>query len=268
MIRLADVTPGLETLGGLSKLQNTVDQQTSFSTRVSKAAALWRSKASTRSGARTFTEVKSSLRRQCAHAVRCAYCEDSVADEIEHIWPKSLFPERAFVWGNYCFACGPCNGPKQDGFALFPSARSARLIRLRRGVAPPVGEAVLLDPRSDEPTAFLIVDVLQTFRVVPAPRLSPRQRARASYTIELLRLNREYLVEARRHAAESFEAALRSYVGARPRERRRWREHIEHSPHPTVWVDLIRFHDRVPGMRSLVRMAPEVLTWRVGQPIG
>ncbi|MBX3729546.1 MAG: hypothetical protein KF858_10215 [Candidatus Sumerlaeia bacterium] len=37
------------------------------------------------------------------------YCEDSRATDIEHIRPKEHYPEVAFVWENYAYACNVCN---------------------------------------------------------------------------------------------------------------------------------------------------------------
>ncbi|MBW8876770.1 MAG: hypothetical protein JF614_17545 [Acidobacteria bacterium] len=50
---------------------------------------------------------------------RCMYCEDSEGTAIEHFWPKSVYPERAFDWLNYLIACSRCNSNfKRDQFPL------------------------------------------------------------------------------------------------------------------------------------------------------
>ncbi|EDX78731.1 hypothetical protein MC7420_7384 [Coleofasciculus chthonoplastes PCC 7420] len=41
----------------------------------------------------TFRQVRQTLTHMCCGARRCGYCEDSVADEVEHIKPKALYPE-------------------------------------------------------------------------------------------------------------------------------------------------------------------------------
>ena len=51
------------------------------------------------------------------------YCEDSVGDEVEHHRPKNLYPDHTFLWDNYLYACGPCNGPKNNRFAVFDVRR-------------------------------------------------------------------------------------------------------------------------------------------------
>lgn len=37
------------------------------------------------------------------------YCEDSAGTDIEHFYPKSRYPTRAFHWPNYLWACSHCN---------------------------------------------------------------------------------------------------------------------------------------------------------------
>ena len=46
------------------------------------------------------------------------YCEDSVADEVEHFRPKDLYPDVVFAWRNYLYACGQCNGGKNNRFSI------------------------------------------------------------------------------------------------------------------------------------------------------
>ncbi|MCS6547181.1 HNH endonuclease [Curtobacterium flaccumfaciens pv. flaccumfaciens] len=48
----------------------------------------------------------------------CMYCESRVEDvgdlNVEHIKPKSEFPELAHVWGNLGYSCLKCNRNKSD----------------------------------------------------------------------------------------------------------------------------------------------------------
>jgi uncharacterized protein (TIGR02646 family) len=61
-------------------------------------------------------EIKAVLRQELGG--RCAYCEGFVDDvsfpHVEHIAPKSIFPERAHIWINLTSACGRCNTLKGD----------------------------------------------------------------------------------------------------------------------------------------------------------
>jgi hypothetical protein len=49
---------------------------------------------------------------------KCPYCESQAgADQwgqVEHFRPKSLFPTRAYDWGNYLYSCEKCNGTKSN----------------------------------------------------------------------------------------------------------------------------------------------------------
>lgn len=259
MLLLRDVPPNAKTLGALDKLQQQVDAEGDFPARAARAASTWKRKPR---GA--FHEVKACLRAMCAGVARCNYCEDSLGDEIEHIWPKSLFPERAFVWSNYCLACGPCNGPKSNRFAVFTSS-GAGVLELPAGVAPAKGAPVALDPREDDPLEYLVLDVLDTFAFVPRPGLRARARARATFSIDVLGLNREDLKKARRRAAKYFESLLSSYLAAASPRKHEWRELIETSEHPTVWYELVRFSQRLPAFGKLLEKAPEARSWSVGR---
>lgn len=69
-----------------------------------RAGALWDAKPK-----ETFQEVRTVLKRMASGRERCMYCEDSEGTDIEHFWPKSSYPERAFSWSNYLLACSHCN---------------------------------------------------------------------------------------------------------------------------------------------------------------
>lgn len=69
-------------------------------------------------------EIKDALKRETS--AKCAYCEGFVEDvsfpHVEHIRPKSKFPELAHEWSNLTTACERCNVAKGDyyeaGFEL------------------------------------------------------------------------------------------------------------------------------------------------------
>src|SRR5712692_2078352 len=121
----------------LALMQSSVDEQPNYPARVSAAKQLWDSKTSNRNRAVAFRTIRGILAEMCIGPVRCAYCEDSLADEIEHIYPKSLFPERAFRWVNYTFACGPCNGPKGNRYGFMLNGDVTEFIRRPRDVVVP-----------------------------------------------------------------------------------------------------------------------------------
>lgn len=90
---------------------------------------------------------------------------------------------------------------------------------------------------------------------------------RASYTIQILRLNqRDYLPVARREAYESYKSRLLEYVrmrdaGADNSSLGLLIAAIKRMQHPTVWSEMSRQRDWVPELTHLFGLAPEALTW-------
>jgi len=71
-----------------------------------------------------FDEVRTALEAMASGRDRCMYCEDNEGTDIEHFWPKSAYPELAFIWDNYLMACSACNSNhKRDRFPLDPDGR-------------------------------------------------------------------------------------------------------------------------------------------------
>lgn len=97
----------------LRKYQREVDAETVFERQIELAAELFSKR--NRATNPTFREIRRTLAKMCCGAIRCMYCEDSRADEVEHHRPKNLYPSEAFVWENYLYACGTCNAPKNNG---------------------------------------------------------------------------------------------------------------------------------------------------------
>lgn len=219
----------------------------------------------------TFRSVRATLTDMCSGNRRCCYCEDSVADEVEHIRPKNLFPDQTFVWKNYLYACGPCNGPKSNGYAVF-DGNTLPYLKFKRikedpVVAPPEGEDVLIDPRQEDPLDFLELDIWSTFRFSEKPDENSKEWHRANYTIDTLHLNdREYLVNGRRTAFNGYRSLLKEYIqdkekGASQADLDGLIDNIKKTNHPTVWKEMQRFHDKHPVLKPLFEAAPEALTW-------
>ena len=59
---------------------------------------------------------KAALRQ--ASSDKCMYCESKITatyfGDVEHIRPKTRFPELEFVWENHGFVCAKCNNAKRD----------------------------------------------------------------------------------------------------------------------------------------------------------
>lgn len=116
MIRLPNVSLPLAVRAQLKSWQDIIDALPNYADKVSTAATQFGSR--NRPDNPTFRQVRTALENMCSGARRCCYCEDSCADEVEHIKPKNLYPGATFVWSNYLYACGPCNGPKKNFFKV------------------------------------------------------------------------------------------------------------------------------------------------------
>ena len=271
MIRVVD--PGLDiaTLTRLQSYQSEVDGSGAYPMRVEAAARMYGAHA--RNDRSPFREVRTILRGMCSGVERCMYCEDAPANEVEHVRPKSLYPELAFRWENFLFACGPCNGPKGNRFRLFvpPGAASEHEAARVGGspvIAPPAGDSLLLDPRVDDPLEFFSLDLVGTFLFVGRHPLGSRERRRAEYTLDLLGLNRrDVLVRARRTAFHHLRNALRSYVADRdskvaPADLAAHAETVRNTSHATVWAEMKRQHTKIGKLSELFAAAPEALAWQ------
>lgn len=274
-----DVSPSEANLAKLKTFQDEVDAQPSFEEQSTKAKRMFSSK-NTRSN-RVFQDVKKCLTEMCNSTRRCVYCECSLGDEVEHIYPKDLFPEKCFEWTNYVYACGPCNGPKNNKFALFKSSDGAYIeVNPPRGTAsakPPEGDAVMINPRLENPLEFAILDLSGTFKFYPLPSLVNNDVTRVEYTYNtVLRLNdeeREPIRQARENAFTNYSARLFKYVAklkanASQADLDKIIDGIKKEAHPTVWKEMQRYY--VLGKLVLVDpelsalfddAGPEALTW-------
>ena len=82
--------------------------------------------------------VKMQLQQMAGGRQRCMYCSDSAGTDIEHFWPKAVYPERMFLWLNMLLCCTGC-GRDCKG-SEFPLTN---------------GKPALLDPTVDDPWEFL-----------------------------------------------------------------------------------------------------------------
>jgi uncharacterized protein (TIGR02646 family) len=134
----------------------------------------------------------------CGDAERCCYCEDSLAAEIDHVRPKSLYPGSVFVWSNFLWVCPRCNKLKSDRFGIIKGEQIERVPRGSRA-HPPDGDPALIDPRKEDPLDFLWLD-LDTFALAPLHGLPGLAFERAEFTWRTLKLNEDALVCQRHNA--------------------------------------------------------------------
>ncbi len=262
MIRLIPPALSAQTAQHLATHQREIDALPSYEARVSEGKARWKKKKGNRAGERAFDEISDMLSAM-SFGRRCHYCEDSAADEVEHIAPKDLYPDLAFVWDNYLYACGPCNGPKNNKFSVFNSAN--QLVNVTRQpkaaiIAPLAGEPVLINPREEDPLDYIRLDLITTFRfqpidaLLPEAQRQPKRMARAEYTINTLKLNRSYLTEMRRDAFNSYLSKLIDYVLTKnrtPHATQLLEEHAQRlrtGGHRAVWESMKRQRHQHPKL--------------------
>ncbi len=275
MIQLPNVTISQIVLDKLKEYQDDIDGNTTFATKSARAKSSFKSKNTRRNA--TFNAVKEGLTKMCSGARRCVYCEDSVGDEVEHIRPKDFFPEMCFVWENYVYACGNCNSPKNNKFALFRDDNGDFYeVNLHIGIEPPKGKDAMINPRNENPMDYCILDLSGTFKFVVIPTLHPNDKKKAEYTFEtVLNLNeppREFLRQAREEAYEDYKARLEKYNNERKGNNNQTKldkmiEGIKQKQHPTVWKEMQRYYRENwlkpidEELHSLFEECSEALDW-------
>lgn len=265
MIKLSQARLPATTSARLNEWQCEVLQVGDYAAQVVAAREMF----SRRSRQVAFNDVRHALERMCCGPRRCAYCEDSVGDEVEHIKPKDLYPEQVFLWRNFLYVCGQCNGGKNNQFAIFTRAGIFKDVSRRRHdpvIPPENGEPVLINPRREDVSQWIQLD-LRTFFFVPITMLDPKELVRAKYTIDVLRLNaRAHLVRARKNAYGNYRARLREYIlkrdmAASQAMLNRLRAGLRREGHPTVWFEMKRQRQFVYELSELFAQAPEALQW-------
>ena len=276
MIKLNPPSLSMNTVKRLKKYQDKVNNSGSYNVQVTTAKGLFKQYNTSSNSA--FKEIRSSLSKMCIGPRRCNYCEDSTADEVEHIAPKSHYPERVFQWDNYCYACGPCNGPKNNKYAVFrndqggaffeipphPETTSEYCPILER---PPLGDEILINPRHENPLDYLLLDIAGKFHFSALADPGTKDYTRATYTISILNLNtRADLIKARELAYSNFLSRLIAYEkerdeGALNQHLTAMRQNLQDESHQTVWKEMQRQSNNIPKLSNLFNRIPEALGW-------
>ncbi len=277
MIQLpANISPAQDVLNSLQKYQEEIDALLTFEEKSAKTKQIFSNR--NKIGNKVFDTIKLKLTQMCSGARRCVYCEDSVGDEVEHIHPKNLYPELCFNWGNYVYACGNCNGPKNNKFAVFRDSDGlfceVNPHRGQKAMQPPSGEDAMINPRIENPLDYCILDISRTFEFVLLPNLNERKHKKADYTFNfVLRLNeREFLRKARANAYTNYKARLYYYTnkkndGVQGQILHKMIEGIKGEAHPTVWQEMKRYHtlgiltNIDSELNELFIASPEALAW-------
>lgn len=269
MIRVPDLELSEAAAKQLNDWQDEIDRIPSYEARVAVAKSQFSYR--NQIGNPTFDEAKALLHAMCCGRQRCIYCEDSDSDEVEHMWPKNLYPEKVFAWENYLYSCGPCNGPKSSKFKVFSDLDGSvvDVTRARGGATvPPLGgRPLLINPRVENPLDFMKLNVGDAGTFLYEEHGDTQQRQRAAFTIEVLRLNaRDQLVGARADAYEGYYTALESYCAKKQHQAGadaldRCKQVIQRGSHVTVWKEMQRQQGDIEELAELFSIAPEALGW-------
>lgn len=138
---------------------------------------------------KAFDEIRDVLRRMSPGNALCMYCEISAGSDIEHFWPKEMFPGRAYTWENYLWACAPCNSHHKR--TQFP--RDAR------------GAPLMINPAEEDPREHLDFS--------PATGKYVARTPKGDATISVLAFDRRSnLDQARRDAWRGVQALIAAYA--------------------------------------------------------
>lgn len=259
-VRKADLPAKLA--AWLAAKQHSIAELTEYAAQVAQAAVLWDRKGE-------FAAIRAALAQQCSGLQRCQYCEDSAADEIEHVWPKKYYPGKTFVWDNYLYVCGRCNGShKRARWALFGAAGGfVELVREKGSTPtpPPDGAPVFIDPHVDDPLDFIELE-LETGLFLPIGEEGTVQYLRAEYTINVLGLNeRDFLSRARRNAYADYLENVRDYLEAKELgagDEVYQLQRLVARQHATVWAEVKRRAKAGGAHQQLFAVAPAL--WAIG----
>ena len=205
MIQPVTKTLAQQATDRLSHLQGKVDAKPSFAKKVAEAQRLWRNKNSSNPDKRAFGEIKNALHSSHVLGDICHYCEQNENNDIEHINPKSFFPQYTFDWENYLLVCKQCNsGYKLD--KCFVLNDNNDLCKVDRGIELQYKTIAFINPRLENPNDFLIMNMKTfEFEIHPGIRQNKAKRNKAIKTLEILQLNnRDLLIEQRESAAKYF----------------------------------------------------------------
>lgn len=273
----------------LNNLQKRVNALSAFEEKVDKAKSLWNTKGG-KNGKEAFETIKTTLTEMCVAVEVCNYCEQNEANDIEHIAPKSFFPERTFVWDNYLLACKQCNtGYKLDKCHVLDN--DGKLCSVERGNEPTYKNLAFINPRIENPNDFMILNML-TYKFMPLPDLSISQKNKALKTLDILKLNeRDSLIQSRKNAVNYFYSRIERLVKVlkaktnqeiidiltpadKPIDRKRtvftnqeilkenFKKDIQTHQHPSVWYAIKTIESKVnPKWQLLFEELPQALSW-------
>jgi uncharacterized protein (TIGR02646 family) len=184
----------------------------SYPERVKLADKNWKNR-----NKKAFAEIKAVLKKGCSGLERCSYCESNEATVVDHVAPKSKFPELTFDWENLLMACDQCNTHhKMDLFAVFDPVDSNTVIKLGKGPSktePPKTAFAFINPRKEDPLDFLYLNLKRGIFTRHPNKIKDRIAiAKAQNTLRILGMNRAALKGDRRNSVSIFMSQLDKYA--------------------------------------------------------
>ena len=123
---------------------------------------------------------------QSASHGKCMYCESSVLHisygDVEHIKPKSRYPQLEFDWLNLGFVCSKCNGTKRDKYSE---------------------EQPFINPYDEDPDLYLVATGATLWG----------KTDRGKHTIVEIGLNRVDLLERRKEKLKVIQSLINAWKG-------------------------------------------------------
>jgi len=288
MFQLSNINLSENQKNLLDGLQNQLNLEQNFKEKSIKAKSLWNSKGG-ENGKKIFIQIKEVLLNMCVGVEVCNYCEANEANDIEHIYPKSFFPEFTFVWENYILACKQCNsGYKLD--KCFVLNNEGTIYKTFRGEEPKYKTVAIINIRTEDPNKFLWLN-FQTWKFEIIEELTLKDYNKADKTLEILALNqRDYLVKAREICAiEYFNTLdkLKRIIEADSKEEIETIltpydyfdktqtieiikneikisvfKYIKKMPHPSVWFYIKLIESKInTKWKNIFDIIPEALNW-------
>lgn len=240
-LKRLDLSPNTQSF--LKRRTEKISQKTLHAERVEEAKRLWDSKNN-----KAFAEIKEKLLSMASGIERCMYCEDSAGTDIEHFWPKSDYPSKAFQWENYLISCSACNSNyKRTEFPLDDSR-----------------QPLLINPVDEDPRQHIAFS--------PSTGKYSDLTPKGSESIRVYGLNRNILTLGRCDAWFSTKLHIIYYGHFRDignmEEAQHAKEVICRFPHSTVFIELLDSIDHPdaelwiePECIRTVHQYPEIRNW-------
>lgn len=164
---------------------------------------------------------------------KCCYCEKIIAKDIEHFYPKTLYPARMFAWDNLLRACKDCNFEKHQHDPLDAH-----------------GRRTLLDPTVDRPEDYFDWDLLTGAPVYRdrGPGTHPGRR-----TVAVCGLDNQKFNDQRRKRGRQFLYLVQQVLTETPvrRDTRDLLDDLLEAGEP--WLGVIRQIVRDPAQSAALR---------------